>query len=1008
MKINIPSKLRQGDEISIEWLNNIINILSELVKEHDSAFENSKNIDDKIASFDKNIQDIDRVLAEKTINIAEQNELLKQYIDLKTQGPIIWKDDYGNTIESTNNGNTLFFISTSLNGTEALKETYSLKSRVIVFELIQDRGQCIKLINNGKIYTMSVAESKQDITVKAPQINAEGVWEIYDSENSAYVSTGVSARGTKGDPGPKGQQGEQGPKGPQGERGFTGKTGARGADGRSVVIKTTFSNHPTAGEEFTNSDGKSYMLIRSGFEGMSDEEWNRITPTAFKISPDIYYPIVDNDGNLQFVKDSAAAFEQQNKKINIKGPQGEPGTEGAFGMPVFIDENKEEIPYAIVPGEYQTVDGKKYYKVTYNKEDFKGAKGQQGEQGEQGPKGDPGDQGPKGNKGDTPVITFDVKRDDSIRQTRVDIYIDGKKTSQIYIPDGQKGERGLKGDRGDSISFKYSVKEEKDLPTENVNIGDFAIVREYPDGKGNTASHFFQYTKLNTGNSWVHLGAFTPAKGDKGDPGEPFTYDMFTKEQLDALKGKPFTFEMFTEEQLETIRGKQGPEGAFGVPVFIGENDEEIPFSISPDVITTSDGKEYYKVNLEKKYFKGDPGTSFTYEMFTKEQLEKLKGKQGDPGDKGDNVGIKIEAVNDNKSIKLTPYNTKTGIVYNDDITIVDLPKDIKGEPGDPGPRGTCIYASSIAITDDTSLNESQINIYNVGDLVIDIVNKVFFRVIESNGVKKFSKVIGSEYSAFNRVKVINNSPTNITDKKDGDVAIQYEYNNGNYYAKRLYVFDQNRNTWGNEYKFDEDKLMINKTSVPNSFGNHIFAPTSLPSKNKIAMYNYNLSDGYELKTIAEAINIGMKNNYNVIRNIDQSMISYDSDYGTITSNSYNLTHTFAPGIYLINANVTTWHGIFLSDDRGEYILRARVKDGNSYREKIISCVKCINANQRHEYISGSTILVLPKTNNNGGYWNVIFELILKTEKSTTWGTPKDPLQNGLCVTYDKIFDLND
>lgn len=70
--------------------------------------------------------------------------------------------------------------------------------------------------------------------------------------------------------------------------------------------------------------------------------------------------------------------------------------------------------------------------------------------------------------------------------------------------------------------------------------------------------------------------------GPKGDKGDPFTYNDFTPEQLEALtgpKGDPFTYEDFTPEQLESLRGP-----------------------------------------------KGDP---FTYEDFTPEQLEDLQGPEG-------------------------------------------------------------------------------------------------------------------------------------------------------------------------------------------------------------------------------------------------------------------------------------------------------------------------------------------------------------------------------------------
>jgi hypothetical protein len=64
--------------------------------------------------------------------------------------------------------------------------------------------------------------------------------------------------------------------------------------------------------------------------------------------------------------------------------------------------------------------------------------------------------------------------------------------------------------------------------------------------------------------------------GPKGDTGAPFTYDMFTEEQLAALvgpegpqgeqgpAGEPFTYEMFTEEQLAGLKGPKGEQGIQG------------------------------------------------------------------------------------------------------------------------------------------------------------------------------------------------------------------------------------------------------------------------------------------------------------------------------------------------------------------------------------------------------------------------------------------------------------
>ena len=95
-------------------------------------------------------------------------------------------------------------------------------------------------------------------------------------------------------------------------------------------------------------------------------------------------------------------------------------------------------------------------------------------------------------------------------------------------------------------------------------------------------------------------------KGEPGKDGKPFTYDMFTAEQLAALKGP---------------RGEQGPPGPPGQK---GE-----PFKYS----------DFTQEQLNAlKGPKGDKGEPFKYSDFTPEQLLALRGPKGDPGSGGGQV----------------------------------------------------------------------------------------------------------------------------------------------------------------------------------------------------------------------------------------------------------------------------------------------------------------------------------------------------------------------------------
>ena len=203
----------------------------------------------------------------------------------------------------------------------------------------------------------SAADRAESAVLKMPYIE-DGVWMVWDFEQQAYVSTGVSAGGGgsgEGTPGavftphladngdlswtnnggldnpatvnimgPQGEKGIRGESGPQGPQGPKGDTGAQGPIG------------PKGEKGDTGETGPQ------GVPGPQGEKGDTGEPGA------IFTPAVDAAGNLSWTNDRGLANPAT---VNIKGAKGD--------------------------------------------------KGDTGPQGPQGPQGDPGAQGPQGEKGET-------------------------------------------------------------------------------------------------------------------------------------------------------------------------------------------------------------------------------------------------------------------------------------------------------------------------------------------------------------------------------------------------------------------------------------------------------------------------------------------------------------------------------------------------------------------------------------------------------------------------------
>lgn len=136
--------------------------------------------------------------------------------------------------------------------------------------------------------------------------------------------------------------------------------------------------------------------------------------------------------------------------------------------------------------------------------------------------------------------------------------------------------------------------------------------------------------------------------GPPGPQGEPGKNGIDGKQGLQGLPGKdgkPFTYDMFTSEQLAALKGpqgdvgQQGPPGTKGEPGTPGERGADGERGPMGPPGPKGEPFKYSDFTQEQlntlKGPKGDKGEPFKYSDFTAEQLLALRGPKGNDGPPG-------------------------------------------------------------------------------------------------------------------------------------------------------------------------------------------------------------------------------------------------------------------------------------------------------------------------------------------------------------------------------------
>ena len=211
-----------------------------------------------------------------------------------------------------------------------------------------------------------------------------------------------------------------------------------------------------------------------------------------------------------------------------------------------------------------------------------------GPQGDTGPA--PGLQDPA-----TSVSNVALKDDGECGAATVTVVQDDTSKDLFFtfgIPVGKTGERGEKGEQGNGLAVNdvidYVGPPKYDASTRNGwLVIDSDLDAWYSDG-----------------SDWTNIGQVKGPKGDKGDKGDAFTYDDFTQDQLNGLKG---------------------PQGEAATI----EVDQTVTLAAGQDAKVTNTGTTN-EAKFKFEIPRGDKGDAFEYNDFTQDQLNGLKGPKGD------------------------------------------------------------------------------------------------------------------------------------------------------------------------------------------------------------------------------------------------------------------------------------------------------------------------------------------------------------------------------------------
>ena len=305
-----------------------------------------------------------------------------------------------------------------------------------------------------------------------------------------------------------------------------------------------------------------------------------------------------------------------------------------------------------------------------------------------------GANGKDGEDGFSPTITA-TELEDGTGVTFNITNKDGTSTS-VTVKNGKQGERGEKGE-----------------------VGSTPIVSATASVSNTTGTPSVKVTKSGTDDEPIFDFAFENIKGEKGEQGEAFTYDDFTPEQLEALKGEKGDISNISVTATSDDTSSDTPtvdvtkSGTIAEPMFDfafhglkgqkGDTGEKGADGFTPTITENADNTDdSYKLDIANSN-----GTITT---------PNLKGAKGDKGEKGADgtngvtpnisMSASIDETIGTPSIKVTKGGTTDAPTFDLAISGIKGEKGEQGIQGETGKNGTDGFSPTI-VADSTNTADS-------------------------------------------------------------------------------------------------------------------------------------------------------------------------------------------------------------------------------------------------------------------------------------------------------------